>query len=189
MAPTLAAQRRGARGHHRSGAADGRGQRGDRGPVAAQISNCPPPCRGRWRRLSSAIGHWLSRPFASSPLPLAAATLSTWLGYGMWVMLAAKLLGGRGTLHGFFGATAFFAVPHVLDIFAACPCRPDPGRRRVPLGAGDLCRRDRRQPPAVGRPRVGRRLRAIHSVADARGAVLLALSSLGLLAGDRGCMR
>lgn len=65
-----------------------------------------------------ALGEWLSRPFAGSPWPLATATLATWLGYGVWVMLVAKLLGGRGTLHGFFGATAYFAAPHILAIFS-----------------------------------------------------------------------
>ena len=75
----------------------------------------------RWRRLSSAIGAWLSLPFASSPLPLAIASLATWLGYGIFVMLFARLLGGRGTLHGFFGATGFFAAPHILNILAPVP--------------------------------------------------------------------
>lgn len=68
-----------------------------------------------------AIGQWLSKPFASSPWPLATATLATWLGYGVWVMLVAKLLGGRSTLHGFFGATAYFAAPHILTIFSGVP--------------------------------------------------------------------
>lgn len=68
-----------------------------------------------------ALGRWLSRPFANSPWPLATATLATWLGYGVWVMLVAKLLGGRGTLHGFFGATAYFAAPHILTIFSGVP--------------------------------------------------------------------
>lgn len=68
-----------------------------------------------------AIGAWLSRPFANSPWPLATATLATWLGYGIWVMLVAKLLGGGGTLHGFFGATAYFAAPHILTIFSGVP--------------------------------------------------------------------
>jgi len=68
-----------------------------------------------------ALGGWLSKPFADSPWPLAAATLATWLGYGVWVMLVAKLMDGRGTLHGFFGATAYFAAPHILTIFAGVP--------------------------------------------------------------------
>lgn len=68
-----------------------------------------------------ALGRWLSRPFANSPGPLATATLATWLGYGVWVMLVARLLGGSGTLHGFFGATAYFAAPHILTIFSGVP--------------------------------------------------------------------
>lgn len=68
-----------------------------------------------------AVGGWLSRPFADSSFPLAAAVLGAWLGYGVWVMLFAKLLGGSGTLHGFFGATALFALPHLLGVFARVP--------------------------------------------------------------------
>lgn len=67
------------------------------------------------------LGGWLSRPFSAAPLPLTAAVLATWLGYGVWVMLFARLLGGRATLQGFFGATALFAVPHVLGVFALVP--------------------------------------------------------------------
>ena len=89
--------------------------------VAVQISQLPAALPRPLARTFIGIGHWLSRPFANSPLPLAAAAMSTWLGYGLFVMLAAKLLGGRGTLHGFFGATAFFAVPHLLDVFAGLP--------------------------------------------------------------------
>lgn len=91
------------------------------GQVAAEISQLPTALPRPLARAFIAGGHWLSRPFANTPLPLAAAAMSTWLGYGLFVMLAAKLLGGRATLHGFFGATAFFAVPHVLDIFAGLP--------------------------------------------------------------------
>lgn len=74
-----------------------------------------------------ALGTWVSLPFSgalpfgSGVLPLAVVSLGAWLGYGFWVMLAAKLLGGRGTLHGFFGATALYAVPHVLDLFGWVP--------------------------------------------------------------------
>jgi hypothetical protein len=68
-----------------------------------------------------ALGAWLSRPFANSSLPLTTVTLATWLGYGVWVMLAAKLLGGRGSLHGFFGSTAFFTAPHLLTILSPVP--------------------------------------------------------------------
>lgn len=89
--------------------------------LAGQIDQLPTALPRPLARAFSGLGQWLSRPFASSPLPLAAAALGTWLGYGIWVMLTARLLGGRATLHGFFGATAFFAVPHVLNIFAGVP--------------------------------------------------------------------
>jgi len=71
--------------------------------------------------LLKSIGDWLSRPFQRSGFPLAAASLATWLGYGIWVMLSAKLLGGRGSLSGFLGATSLFAVPHILNIFGPVP--------------------------------------------------------------------
>jgi hypothetical protein len=72
-------------------------------------------------RVLEALGNWLSQPFSSAHLPLAVASLGAWLGYGVWVMLAAKMLGGRGSLHGFFGATALYAVPHVLDLLRWLP--------------------------------------------------------------------
>jgi hypothetical protein len=47
--------------------------------------------------------------------------LGAWLGYGIWVMLFAKLLGGRASLASFFGATAIFVVPHLLLILRWVP--------------------------------------------------------------------
>ena len=67
------------------------------------------------------VGKWVSQPFTAGGFPLAAVALATWLGYGIWVMLFAKLLGGRGTLAGFFGVTALYAVPHLLSFFAFIP--------------------------------------------------------------------
>jgi hypothetical protein len=72
--------------------------------------------------LLEAFGRWLSTPFVEGGFPLAAVSLATWLGYGLWVMLLAKLLGGRATLARFFGASALYAVPHVLTFFAWIPC-------------------------------------------------------------------
>jgi hypothetical protein len=68
-----------------------------------------------------AIGAWLSRPFGNAGFPLSQAVLTTWLGYGIWVMLFAKLMGGRATLARFFGTTALYAVPHLLNICAPLP--------------------------------------------------------------------
>ncbi len=91
------------------------------GSIAAQVQQADTALPRPLAQGFMALGGWLSRPFANSPWPLATATLATWLGYGVWVMLVAKLLGGRGTLHGFFGATAFFAAPHVLTVFSSVP--------------------------------------------------------------------
>lgn len=89
--------------------------------VAADVIALPTPLPRPIGSILQALGGWISRPLADGGLPLAAAGLGTWLGYGVWVLLFARLLGGRGTLHGFFGATALFAVPHLLDIFARVP--------------------------------------------------------------------
>ena len=91
------------------------------GTVVAEIQRLPTPLPRPAAQAFKAIGAWLSLPFASSPLPLAIASLATWLGYGIFVMLFARLLGGRATLHGFFGATGFFAAPHILNILAPVP--------------------------------------------------------------------
>lgn len=97
------------------------GSAGLAGTVATEINRLPTALPRPLAQAFIGVGRWLSRPFARSPFPPAAAALSTWLGYGVWVMLAAKLLGGRGSLHGFFGATGFFAAPHVLNLFNLVP--------------------------------------------------------------------
>ena len=84
---------------------------------AALPTALPRPLGGVLR----ALGDWLSHPFEGSLLPLFAATLGTWLGYGIWVMLAARLLGGRSDMAGFFGTTSLYSLPHVLNIFAFVP--------------------------------------------------------------------
>lgn len=91
------------------------------GQVATEIQQLPTALPRPVAQAFKSVGEWLSRPFAGSPFPLAVASLATWLGYGIFVMLFAKLLGGRGTLHGFFGATGFYAAPHVLAIFLPVP--------------------------------------------------------------------
>jgi hypothetical protein len=91
------------------------------GQIAAEIQQLPTALPRPVAEAFKSIGAWLSRPFAASPFPLAVASLATWLGYGIFVMLVAKLLGGRGTLHGFFGATGFFAAPHVLTLLSPVP--------------------------------------------------------------------
>ncbi len=87
-----------------------------------EIANLPALLPRPVGRVLEAFGAWLSLPFTKGGLPLTAAALSIWLGYGVWVMLLAKLLGGRGTLAGFLGTSALYAVPHVLTVFAFIPC-------------------------------------------------------------------
>jgi hypothetical protein len=58
-------------------------------------------------RLLRAFGGWLSMPLA---------WLGAWAWYALWVMLFAKLLGGRATLARMLGATSLSVVPHVLDV-------------------------------------------------------------------------
>jgi len=90
--------------------------------AGAEISNLNALLPRPLGTLMQAFGGWLSLPFGKSGFPLASVSLAVWLGYGLWVMLLAKLLGGRGTLAGFFGTSALYAVPHVLTFFAWIPC-------------------------------------------------------------------
>ncbi len=62
----------------------------------------------RWlESLLGALGRWLSTPLA---------WLGAWAWYALWVLLVAKLMGGRATLERMLGATALFAVPHAFYI-------------------------------------------------------------------------
>jgi hypothetical protein len=89
--------------------------------IAKQVEALPTTLPRPVNKFFEALGEWASKPFTEGGLPLAAAALGTWLGYGIWVMLFAKLLGGRGTLAGFFGTTSLYAVPHTLAFFAFVP--------------------------------------------------------------------
>ncbi len=89
--------------------------------LGSEIAALPTPLPRPLGVFFRAVGDWASRPFGDSRFPLAVVGLGTWLGYGLWVMLFAKLSGGRGTLRGFFGATGFFALPHLLHLFDRVP--------------------------------------------------------------------
>jgi hypothetical protein len=64
-------------------------------------------------RVLASLGAFLSLPFSRT---------AGWIGYAIWVLLVAKLLGGRATVSQTLGATALYAVPHVLGIFSIVPC-------------------------------------------------------------------
>jgi hypothetical protein len=89
--------------------------------IGTHIASLPTPLPRPMPQILEQIGKWASRPFGGTGIPLAAATLGTWLGYGIWVMLFAKLLGGRASLASFFGTTAIFAAPHLLLVLRWVP--------------------------------------------------------------------
>lgn len=81
--------------------------------IGVRIANLPTPLPQPLGRMLENLGAFLSLPFGR---------LTGWIGYGLWVMLAAKLLGGRATVSQMLGATALYAVPHVLGILSVVPC-------------------------------------------------------------------
>jgi hypothetical protein len=89
--------------------------------IAARIEALPTPIPRPIGRGLEALGTWLSKPFAGARFPLAVAGFGTWLGYGVLVMLFARLLGGRGDMAGFFGTTSLYAVPHLLNVLSPVP--------------------------------------------------------------------
>ncbi len=59
-----------------------------------------------------AFGGWLSMPLAH---------LASWFSYAVWVLLFAKISGGRGGVNRFLGMTALYAVPNLLSFLAFIP--------------------------------------------------------------------
>ena len=81
--------------------------------IGMRIGELPTPLPKPIGTLLSNLGAFLSLPFSR---------LAGWVGYGIWVLLAAKLLGGRATISQSLAATALYAAPHILDILSPVPC-------------------------------------------------------------------
>jgi len=81
--------------------------------IGARIADLPTPLPKPVGVVLSNLGAFLSLPFSR---------LAGWLGYGIWVMLVAKLLGGRATISQMLGTTALYAAPHILDVLQPVPC-------------------------------------------------------------------
>ena len=64
-------------------------------------------------RLFESLAGWVHQPLAM---------LGGFLAYGIWVMLAARLLGGTGRLQEFLGTAALSALPYLLLILEKIPC-------------------------------------------------------------------
>lgn len=81
--------------------------------IGFRIAELPTPLPKPVGRVLRDLGTFLSRPFGR---------MAWWMGYGIWVLLVARLLGGKATVSQMLGATALFAVPHVLRILGFVPC-------------------------------------------------------------------
>jgi hypothetical protein len=89
--------------------------------IATRIAALPTPIPRPVGAALQALGSWLSKPFGNAGFPLSVASLGTWLGYGLLVMLFARWLHGRGDMAGFFGTTSLYAVPHLLNFLSPVP--------------------------------------------------------------------
>lgn len=81
--------------------------------IAFRIAELPTPLPKPVGAVLSNLGLFLSSPFNR---------ISGWIGYVIWVLLIAKLLGGRATTSQTLGATALYSLPHVLDILSPVNC-------------------------------------------------------------------
>lgn len=80
--------------------------------LAAEVQALETPLPRGVSRTLPVLGGWLSQPLAR---------LAAFLAYGVWVLLFAKLMGGNGGVDRFFGVTALYSVPNLLDFFAPIP--------------------------------------------------------------------
>jgi hypothetical protein len=81
--------------------------------IGKEIAALPTPLPKVVGNLFTALGAWLSQPLAM---------LGAFLAYGIWVMLAAKLLGGTGRLQEFLGTAALSSAPYLLLVLRWVPC-------------------------------------------------------------------
>jgi len=81
--------------------------------IGRRIATVPTRLPRPLTTLLEALGSWVSRPLAM---------LGAFLGYGIWVMLAAKLLGGKGRLQEFLGTAALSSVPYLLLVLERLAC-------------------------------------------------------------------
>jgi hypothetical protein len=81
--------------------------------IGQEIAALPTPLPRVVGHLFTALGAWLSKPLAM---------LGAFLAYGIWVMLAAKLLGGTGRLQEFLGTASLSSAPYLLLVLGWVPC-------------------------------------------------------------------
>ena len=81
--------------------------------IGRNVVALPTPLPKVVGNLFEALGAWVSQPLAM---------LGGFLAYGIWVMLAAKLLGGTGRLQEFLGTAALSSAPYLLLVLGWVPC-------------------------------------------------------------------
>lgn len=82
-------------------------------PYIQQLAEVQAPLPSFFGRFFDWIGNWLSAPFS---------LLASWLGLSIWVMLFARLLGGRGSLVAYLSASSLSVIPSLLNVFGFIPC-------------------------------------------------------------------
>jgi len=81
--------------------------------IGFEIAQLPTPLPRPVKAFLQALGGWITAPLLR---------LGGWMGYAFWVLLVAKLLGGRATLSQMLGCTALYVAPQVLTILRVIPC-------------------------------------------------------------------
>lgn len=81
--------------------------------IGFRIAELPTPLPKPLGRVLTSVGNFLSLPFAR---------MARWMGYSVFVLLVAKLLGGRATVSQMLGTTALYAIPHALRFLSLIPC-------------------------------------------------------------------
>jgi len=81
-------------------------------PQISRLLAVPAPLPAWVGRLLSWLAMWLSTPFA---------LFARWLGLSLWIMLAARVLGGKGTLLSYLGASSLSVLPHLLRTLSFIP--------------------------------------------------------------------
>lgn len=82
-------------------------------PFIQQLADVQAPLPSFFGRFFSWIGDWLSSPFS---------LLASWLLLSIWIMLFARLLGGRGSLVAYLSASSLSVIPSLLNLFGFIPC-------------------------------------------------------------------
>ncbi len=81
--------------------------------IGFEIAQLPTPLPRPVKGFLQALGGWITAPLLR---------LGGWMGYAFWVLLVAKLLGGRATLSQMLGCTALYVAPQILTILQVVPC-------------------------------------------------------------------